>query len=117
MARAMEEEKRVTMQKDTEEQARRAQYNDQLARKRYEDQLRQQQQVNERERQLQEQSVARQEAERRRTVEYDHELRQKTEVVKARIDAEGRIEQERKNRDIRDAQLLLEAGERRKTGE
>ncbi len=34
----------------------------------------------------------------------------------ARIDAEGRIEQERKNRDIRDAQLVLQAEETRKTG-
>lgn len=36
--------------------------------------------------------------------------------AQARIEAQGRIEQERTNRDIRDAQLLLEAEERRKTG-
>ena len=78
---------------------------------------------------------SRQEQERRRTIEYDNELRQRTEVTKvclfggggvafplppcgrnltpppfntsqSRIEAEGRIEQERKNRDIRDAQLV-----------
>ena len=105
------------MQFESEEQGRRAQYNDQLARKRYNDQLSQQQQLNERERQMQEQSTMRQEQERRRTVEYETELRQKTEMLKARVDAEGRIEQERKNRDIRDAQLLMQAEEQRKTGE
>lgn len=82
LVQAAEEEKRRTMKAESDEVARRAQYNDQLARKRYDDQLRQQQQVNERERQLQEASVSRQEQERRRTLKYEQELRQDTEIAK-----------------------------------
>lgn len=110
-----EEEKRKTLKAQTEESNQRAQYQDQLARKRYNDQLQQQQQMQEQQLRAQEVSAQRQEAERRRTLEYEAELRKETELVKVRAEAEARTRQERENRDIRDAQLVLTAEQNRIT--
>ena len=44
--------------------------------------------------------VARQEEMRRKTAQYEAELRTKTEVAKAKAEAEGRIAQERQNHDL-----------------
>jgi ATPase family AAA domain-containing protein 3A/B len=93
----------------------RAQYQDQLARKRYNEQLQQQQQLQEQQLRAQEASAQRQEAERRRTLDYEAELRKETELLKVRADAEARTRQERENRDIRDAQLVLTAEQNRIT--
>ena len=63
----------------------------------------------------QEEMVARQEEMRRRTAEYEAELRTKTEIAKAKAEAEGRIAQERKNHDLTLQKVRLEAAERRDT--
>ena len=44
--------------------------------------------------------VLRQEEMRRKTAEYEAELRTKTELAKARAEADGRIRQERENHDL-----------------
>lgn len=57
----------------------------------------------------------RQEEMRRKTAEYEAELRTKTEIAKAKAEAEGRIQQERSNHDLILEKVRLEAAERRDT--
>jgi ATPase family AAA domain-containing protein 3A/B len=57
----------------------------------------------------------RQEEMRRKTAEYEAELRTKTEIAKAKAEAEGRIAQERRNHDLILEKARLEAAERRDT--
>ena len=59
--------------------------------------------------------VARQEEMRRRTAEHEAELRTKTELAKARAEADGRIRQERENHDLILQKSKLEAEEYRST--
>ena len=59
--------------------------------------------------------VARQEEMRRKTAEHEASLRTKTELAKAKAEADGRIRQERENHDLILQKLRLEAGERRDT--
>lgn len=63
----------------------------------------------------QEEMVARQEEMRRKTAEYEAELRTKTEIAKAKAEAEGRTAQERQNHDLILEKVRLEAAERRDT--
>eukprot|EP00052_Salpingoeca_macrocollata_P001381 m.25263 g.25263 ORF g.25263 m.25263 type:complete len:576 (-) comp11343_c0_seq2:76-1803(-) len=113
--RIAQEEQRRTIEEESRHQQMRAQYQDQLARKRYDDQLSQQKDMSERQLRAQEASVARQEQERRRTVEYEQKLRQQTELMKVQAEAEARAKQERENKDIRREHLLLEAEQNRIT--
>lgn len=59
--------------------------------------------------------VARQEEMRRKTAQYEAELRTKTEIAKAKAEAEGRIAQERQNHDLILDKVRLEASESRDT--
>ena len=59
--------------------------------------------------------VARQEEMRRKTAQYEAELRTKTEIAKEKAKAEGRIQQERLNHDLILDKVRLEALERRDT--
>ena len=59
--------------------------------------------------------VARQEEMRRKTAEYEAELRTKTELAKARAEADGRIRQERENHDLILEKKRVEAKEYRDT--
>lgn len=59
--------------------------------------------------------AARQEEMRRKTAEYESELRTKTEIAKAKAETEGRIQQERLNHDLILEKVRLEAAEGRDT--
>ena len=59
--------------------------------------------------------AARQEEMRRKTAQYEAELRTKTELAKAKAEADGRIRQERENHDLILEKVRLEAIERRDT--
>jgi ATPase family AAA domain-containing protein 3A/B len=63
----------------------------------------------------QEEMVQRQEAMRRRTAEHEAELRMRTELAKAKAEADGRIRQERENHDLILEKVRLEAIEKRDT--
>lgn len=63
----------------------------------------------------QEEMALRQEEMRRKTAEHEAELRTKTELAKAKAEAEGRIMQERQNHDLILEKVRLEAAERRDT--
>ncbi|XP_065060760.1 ATPase family AAA domain-containing protein 3-A-like [Rhopilema esculentum] len=113
--RVEQEEKRKTLQSETQQHNQRAQYQDQLARKRYEDQLQQQRRVNEENLAKQEESVKKQEAMRRSTVEYEAELRHKNEMKKLEAKMRAQAAIERENKDVRLEQIRLKATEQRET--
>ncbi|XP_072036434.1 ATPase family AAA domain-containing protein 3-A-like [Amphiura filiformis] len=113
--RVQHEERRKTLSYETEENKKRAQYQDQLARRRYDDQLAQQKRINDENLARQEDSVKKQEAMRRSTVEYEAELRHKNEMKKLEAELRGKAKVERENRDIRAEQIKLQAAEHRET--
>lgn len=109
------EEKRKTLAEETKQQAQRAQYQDQLARKRYEDQLAQQQRANDENLRKQEESVAKQEAMRRSTIEHEMEMREKNKLKLLEAEMRAKAKVERENRDLTLEQIRLKAQESRIT--
>lgn len=109
------EEARRTLESQTEHEKRRAEYRDQLERKRYVDQINAEKYRKEEELRKQEEYLAKQEAIKRKTLEYEAELRQQTELARVKAETEGRIKQERQNHDLRVAQARVEAKEYRET--
>ncbi|XP_069466230.1 ATPase family AAA domain-containing protein 3-A [Ambystoma mexicanum] len=113
--RVQAEERRKTLGEETRQHQARAQYQDKLARQRYEEQLRQQQLLNEENLRKQEESVHKQEAMRRGTVEHEMELRHKNEMLRIEAEARARAKVERENADIIREQIRLKAAEHRQT--
>uniref|UniRef100_A0A8B9X7L6 ATPase family AAA domain containing 3A n=1 Tax=Bos mutus grunniens TaxID=30521 RepID=A0A8B9X7L6_BOSMU len=111
--RVQAEERRKTLSEETRQHQARAQYQDKLARQRYEDQLKQQQLLNEENLRKQEESVQKQEALRRATVEREMELRHKNEMLRVEAEARARAKAERENADIIREQIRLKAAEHR----
>ncbi|KAF0698768.1 Aste57867_10626 [Aphanomyces stellatus] len=109
------EENRKNMEAQTEHNQRRAQYQDQLKRKQWADQQAAQKLFKEQELKKQEEMLARQEASRRKTLEYEAELRTKTEMAKVAAEVEGRIKQERLNHDLHLEEARVRAKEYRET--
>lgn len=109
------EEKRNYLKEETKQHQTRAQYQDQLKRKQYADQLSAQKYLKEQEMKKQEEMVARQEAIKRKTLEYEAELRQKTEMAKVAAETEGKIKQERLNHDLHLEEARAKAKEYRET--
>ncbi|BET02470.1 Domain of unknown function (DUF3523) [Nesidiocoris tenuis] len=113
--RAFEEERRKTLAEETKQHQQRAQYQDQLTRKRYEEQLVQQQRLNEENLRRQEESVAKQEAMRKATIEHEMEVRSKLEAKKLEAEALAKAKADRENQDLYLEQLRLKAAENRVT--
>ncbi|KAF2880751.1 hypothetical protein ILUMI_25423 [Ignelater luminosus] len=113
--RAEGEEKRKNLQEETRQHQSRAQYQDQLSRKRYEDQLVQQQRMNEENLRRQEESVAKQEAMRKATIEHEMELRSQNEMKRIEAELRAKAKVDRENRDIILEQIRLKAAENRVT--
>ncbi|DBA04667.1 TPA: hypothetical protein N0F65_012250 [Lagenidium giganteum] len=109
------EERRKTLEEETRQNQQRAQYQDQLKRKQYADQLAAQKYMKEQELKKQEEMLARQEASRRKTLDYEAELRQRTELAKVAAETEGRIKQERLNHDLHLEEARVRAKEYRET--
>uniref|UniRef100_A0A336LKC1 CSON009718 protein n=1 Tax=Culicoides sonorensis TaxID=179676 RepID=A0A336LKC1_CULSO len=109
------EERRKTLAEETKQQAQRAQYQDQLARKRYEDQLIQQQRSQEENLKKQEESVMKQEAMRRATLEHEMELREKNKMKLLEAEYRAKAKVDRENRDLTLEQIRLKAQESRVT--
>eukprot|EP00605_Chrysophyceae_sp_TOSAG23-4_P000120 GSChrysophyteH1.ASY1.ANO1.131.1 assembled CDS len=96
---AEEEQAAMRIQeKKTQHQRQQADYQDSLERKR-----------------IAEESLRRQEEIRKRTIEYEAELRQQTEMARVKAETEGRILQERKNFDLTVDLKKVEAAEFRDT--
>lgn len=115
--RVKEEEQAAgrTLDSQTQHEKARSDYKDQLERKRMVDQINAQRHLQEEERKKAEESLARQEAIRKKTLEYEAELRQQTEMARVKAETEGRILQERKNHDLTIENKRLEAKEYRET--
>ncbi|RXN17202.1 ATPase family AAA domain-containing 3A [Labeo rohita] len=113
--RVQAEERRKTLNEETKQHQARAQYQDKLARQRYDDQLRQQQVLNEENLRKQEESVQKQEAMRRATIEHEMELRHKNEMLRVEAESKARARVERENADIIREQIRLKAAEHRQT--
>ncbi|XP_028128067.2 ATPase family AAA domain-containing protein 3A homolog [Diabrotica virgifera virgifera] len=113
--RAEAEEKRKMLQEETKQHQNRAQYQDQLARKRYDDQLLQQQRMNDENLRRQEESVAKQEAMRKATIEHEMDLRHQNEMKKVEAELKAKAKIDRENRDITLEQIRLKAEQNRIT--
>ncbi|XP_052445885.1 ATPase family AAA domain-containing protein 3-like [Carassius gibelio] len=113
--RIQAEERRKTLNEETRQHQARAQYQDKLSRQRYEEQLRQQQLMNVENMRKQEESVQKQEAMRRATVEHEMELRHKNEMLRVEAESKARARVERENADIIREQIRLKAAEHRQT--
>lgn len=113
--RIQAEERRKTLNEETKQHQARAQYQDKLARQRYEDQMRQQQALNEENLRKQEESVQKQEAMRKATIEHEMELRHKNELLRIEAESKARARVERENADIIREQIRLKAAEHRQT--
>ncbi|KAI4502404.1 hypothetical protein M0802_002316 [Mischocyttarus mexicanus] len=109
------EEKRKTLQEETRQHQARAQYQDQLSRKRYDDQLAQQQRMNDENLRRQEESVAKQEAMRKATIEHEMDLRHKNEMRKLEAELKAKAKIDRENQDLNLEQIRLKASENRLT--
>lgn len=109
------EERRKTLIEETKQQQQRAQYQDQLSRKRYEDQLLQQQRVQEDNLRKQEESVQRQEAMRRQTIEHEIEMKEKNRLKLLEHELRAKARVDRENRDINLEKIRAKAQEHRTT--
>lgn len=113
--RIEQEERRKTLQEQSKLDQQKSQYQDQLARKRYEDQLAQQQRMNEENNKRQEESVAKQEAMRKATIEHELELRHKYDMKRVEAEMAARARTERENQDLTLEQIRVRAAEDRET--
>ncbi|XP_068454684.1 ATPase family AAA domain-containing protein 3-A-like [Clinocottus analis] len=109
------EERRKTLAEETKQNQARAQYQDKLARQRYDEQLRQQQFLNEENLRKQEDSVVKQEAMRKATIEHEMDLRRKNDLLRVEAEAKARAQVERENADLIREQIRLKAAEHRQT--
>merc|ERR1719402_1210159 len=103
------------MEVEAEQAKRKAEYQDQLARRRYEDQLVQNQRTQEDILKKQEESVAKQEAMRKSTLEHEMELRGKADMKRIEAEMVAKAKIERENQDLTLEQIRLRAKEHRST--
>lgn len=104
-----------TLEKQQQYNRNQADYQHDLERKRIVEQMQMQKRMAEEERAKAEEALKRQEEIRKRTIQYEAELRQQTEMARVKAETEGRILQERKNFDLTVDVKKLEARELRDT--
>lgn len=92
-----------------------ADYRDELERKRMSDKIEAERYIKEEERRKNEDSMKRMEDMKRKTLEYEADLRQQTEIARVKAETEGRIVQERQNHDLILKNKRVEAQELRQT--
>ena len=104
-----------TLDRQTQHENSRSDYKDSLERKRMADNINAQRRLQDEERKKTEESLKRQGDLRRKTLEYEAELRQQTEMARVRAQTDGRILQERTNHDLLVDGKRVEAKEYRDT--
>jgi len=109
------EQRRKYLEEENKQSKLKSEYQDQLARRRYEDQLVQQQKMQEDNLRKQEESVAKQEAMRKATLEHEMELRAKADTKRIEAETTARAKVERENQDLYLEQIRLKAKEHRST--
>ena len=108
-------ERRKTLEKEVEMAKQKSLFDDKLAKERYQQQLEDHARMQEMNRRKDEDSVSKQEAMRRQTLEYEHQLR--TDADKKRILSreQAKIERMRNTRDLRYEEIKIKENERRQT--
>ncbi|CAI4224171.1 unnamed protein product [Auanema sp. JU1783] len=114
-ARIAEEERRKTLGEETKHARARADYQDQLARKRAEEEVAMKAKLQEDSLRKQEESVKKQEALRKATIEHELALKHKYELEKIEAETHARARADRDNRDVNLEKLKLHEEENRKT--
>ncbi|CAG9321361.1 unnamed protein product [Blepharisma stoltei] len=114
-AQIEQQEKRKTLEKELEISKQKSQFDDQLARQRYQDQLDQHARQQEMNRRKDEESVAKQEALRRETLEYEHQLKRQGDQDRIREKQLAKIEFMKETRDLRFEEIKIKEDERRNT--
>ena len=109
------QEARETLAAQTAHANKQAEYADQLERRRYAANLGAQRDARGAELKRHEASLARQEELRRRTLRYESELREKTELKRAEAEATARARTERETHDLSLDRMRAEMAERRET--
>ena len=109
------QERRKNMEAEADNNKRKVEYQDQLSRRRYEDQLVQNQRTQEEILKKQEDSVAKQEAMRKATLEHEMEMRAKADTKRIEAEMVARAKVERENQDLTLEQIRLKAKEHRTT--
>merc|ERR1719419_1024373 len=109
------EQKREYLKEEAKVAKHKAEYQDQLARRRYEDQLVQQQRIQEENLKKQEESIAKQEAMRKATIEHEMEARAKADMKRIEAETKAKAKVERENQDLYLEQIRLKAKEHRGT--
>ncbi|VDM21871.1 unnamed protein product [Wuchereria bancrofti] len=113
--RVAEEERRKTLVEETKHARARAEHQDQLARKRQEEELTIKARMQAENLKKQEESVRKQEAMRKATIEHELALKHKYDLEKVEAETNARAKAARQNRDINLEQLRASEEERRKT--
>ncbi|KAJ8614241.1 hypothetical protein CTAYLR_001180 [Chrysophaeum taylorii] len=108
-------EARKTLEAQTEHANRQAKYQDDLERHRYASQIQAQREVREAELRRLEESAKRQEELRRKTIVYEAELREKTELARAKAEADAKARTDRENHDLSLELMREEMREKRET--
>eukprot|EP00093_Oithona_nana_P004649 04649.XXX_125213_127955_1 [CDS] Oithona nana genome sequencing. len=109
------EQRRKTLEEESKHQKYQAEYQDKLARQRYDDQLIQQRRSQEDNLKKQEESVAKQEAMRRKTLEQEMEMRAQADLKRIEAETAAKAKIERENQDLYLEQIRLRAKENRGT--
>ena len=109
------DERRKNLHEEAKISKNNSEYQDKLARQRYEDQLVQQRRSQEENLRKQEESVAKQEAMRKSTLEHEMELRAKADMKRVEAETAARAKIERENQDLYLEQIRLKAKENRST--
>eukprot|EP00630_Chrysocystis_fragilis_P003698 CAMPEP_0197400078 /NCGR_PEP_ID=MMETSP1165-20131217/16295_1 /TAXON_ID=284809 /ORGANISM="Chrysocystis fragilis, Strain CCMP3189" /LENGTH=538 /DNA_ID=CAMNT_0042926117 /DNA_START=17 /DNA_END=1633 /DNA_ORIENTATION=+ len=109
------DEARRTLEAQTAHSKRQAKYEDELERHRFAAQIQAQREAREAELRRLEESARRQEELRRKTLRYEAELREKTELKRAQAEAEAKAKTDRENHDLSLELMRAEMKERRET--
>jgi ATPase family AAA domain-containing protein 3A/B len=109
------EEKRRTLQTESNIQKEKSRYDDQLAKERIEYRLRRERDVQDENLRQQEESIKKQEAMKRATLEYEHQLKLNSDRERFLQKANMKAELERRNFDLVEKKLRLKEAERRVT--
>jgi ATPase family AAA domain-containing protein 3A/B len=115
VVQAKGEETRKTNEQSFGLEKQKLDYRDKLERKQMSDKISAEKYMRDEERQKAEASAAKIEAMRAKTLEHEAELRQRTELARVAAETDGRIKQERENRDVMLEKARLEANEYRET--
>ena len=114
-ARVEEEERRKTIEMETTHINHRNKAQDEMARRRNQEQMEGQKRLQDEQLRRQEDSIQKQEAMKRQTVEYEKELQRKNDKAKVDAEIEGKIKYERENRLLHVENMKLQAAEMRDT--